>query len=226
MGVIYTATTLTPSKEELLTAWLPTQPWYARPGREPELTKVGGFRVDDPANEVGIEFMAVTDGSGDQAITYHAALTYRGSPCQDTAAELIGTTEHGVLGRRWAYDGTRDLVLIAQLVALIQGDAPAQAQSKSHTLDPTVISRPVTGERLTVASSAVAADGPDGTDLRVTTADAGGGPAGDLLVRINRVLRPVSGSADGDLGQPGVSATWRLPDSGRVRGVFATARLA
>jgi Maltokinase N-terminal cap domain len=226
MGVIYTATTLTPSKEELLTTWLPAQPWYARPGREPELTRVGGFRVDDPANEVGIEFMAVTDGSGDQAITYHAALTYRGGPCQDPAAELIGTTEHGVLGRRWAYDGSRDPVLIAQLVALIQGDAPAQAQSKSYTLDPTVISRPVTGGHLTVTGSEVVADGTDGTDIRVRAAGPGGAPAGDLLVRVNRVLRPVSGSADGDPGQPGVSATWRLPDGGRVRGVFATARLA
>lgn len=225
MGVIYTATTMTPSKEELLTAWLPAQPWYAGPGRAPELTKVGGFRVDDPANEVGIEFIAVTDGSGDQAITYHAALTYRGGPCPDTTAELIGTAEHGALGRRWVYDGTRDPVLIAQLVALIQGDAPAQAQGKSYTLDPTVISRPVTGGHLTATGSAVAADGPDGTDVRVTTAIAIGAPAGNLLVRINRVLRPVSGSAGGDPGQPGVSATWRLADGGRVRGVFATARL-
>jgi Maltokinase N-terminal cap domain len=132
MGVIYTATTLTPSKEELLTTWLPTQPWYVWPGREPELTKVGGFRVDDPANEVGIEFMAVTDGSGDQAITYHAALTYRGGPCQDTAAELIGTTEHGVLGRRWAYDGTRDLVLITQLVALSRRCARPGPEQEPH----------------------------------------------------------------------------------------------
>ena len=28
--------------------------------------RIGGFRLDDPAGEVGIEFLAVTDGSGEQ----------------------------------------------------------------------------------------------------------------------------------------------------------------
>jgi len=223
MGVIHTGTTMTPTKEELLTTWLPTQPWYAGPGDQPELTKVGGFRVDDPAGEVGIEFMAITDSSGGQDVTYHAALTYRGSPCEDLASSLVGTSEHGVLGRRWVYDGTRDLLLVAQLVALIQGAAPAQAQSKSYTLDPTVISQPVTSEPLTVTASEVIADGPSGTELRVT-ASAGGAAATDLSVRVSRMLRPVSGEAAGLPGQPGVSATWRRPDGKRVRGVFATAR--
>jgi maltokinase-like protein len=224
MGAIYTNTTLIPSKLELLTAWLPAQPWYAGPGRQPELTKAGGFRVDDPAGEVGIEFMAITDGSGDQAITYHAALTYRGSPCEDAGDTPIGTAEHGVLGHRWIYDGTSDPLLVAQLVALIQGDTPAQAQSKSYTLDPTVLSQPVTSEHLTVTSSQVDGNGPDGTDLRVTTTGAGG-PASDLLIRLNRVLRPVSDTPAGGQSRPGVTATWRLPDGGRARGVFATARL-
>ena len=43
-----------------------------------------------------------------------------------------------MLGRRWIYDGVRDPVLVAQLVALIQGGAQAQAQSVSNTADPTV----------------------------------------------------------------------------------------
>jgi Maltokinase N-terminal cap domain len=223
MGVIYTATTMIPSKVELLTTWLPAQPWYAGPGGQPELTKVGGFRVDDPAGEVGIEFMAITDSSGGQDRTYHAALTYRGSPYEDLASSLVGTAEHGALGRRWVYDGTRDPLLVAQLVALIQGAAPAQAQSKSYTLDPTVISQPVPGGPVTVTGSEVVSDGPAGTELRVTTADDGGAAAGDLSIRVNRVLRPVIDDVAGPPGQPGVSATWRLPDGRRVRGVFASA---
>jgi hypothetical protein len=55
MAVIH-RTTMSPSKLGLLTWWLPSQPWYLDTGREPELTKVGGFRLDDPAAEVGIEF--------------------------------------------------------------------------------------------------------------------------------------------------------------------------
>lgn len=43
--------------------------------------------------------------------------------------------------------------------------------------------------------------------------------AGELSLRINRVLEP------GDsLSEAGLSAPWRLPDGTRVRGVFATAR--
>lgn len=131
--------------------------------------------------EVGIEFMVVAD----RAVTYHVPLTYRGRPSGDHG--LIGTSEHGVLGRRWIYDGPRDPVLVAQLVALIQGEAEPQAQSVSHTSDPAVIACPVPGGVLTAVGPAVAADVPSGTELRIPTT---GGP---LLVRINRILEPAPG---------------------------------
>jgi len=35
-------------------------------------------------------------------------LTYRGAPLDGAEDALVGTTEHGVLGRRWVYDGTRE----------------------------------------------------------------------------------------------------------------------
>src|SRR5258708_34218682 len=72
--------TMSPGKLELLTSWLPAQPWYLGTGREPELAKAGGFRLDDPAGEVGIEFMVVTDGSGHQATAYQVPLTSRAQP--------------------------------------------------------------------------------------------------------------------------------------------------
>jgi hypothetical protein len=59
MAVIH-QTHVKPTKLELLTAWLPTRPWYHGPA-EPELARAGGFRLDDPGGEVGIEFMVVTD---------------------------------------------------------------------------------------------------------------------------------------------------------------------
>ena len=131
-------TTMNPGKLELLAAWLPAQPWFPGSGREPELTKVGGFRLDDPKGEVGIEFMLVTDGSGDQPATYQVPMTYHARELPGADGRLIGTSEHGVLGRRWINDGIRDPVLVAQLVALLQGAAEAQAQSVSGTPDPTV----------------------------------------------------------------------------------------
>ena len=79
-------TTVGPGKLELLAAWLPAQPWYRQTGHEPDVAEAGGFRLDDPQGEVGIESMAVTDGSGNLATTYQVPLTYRaGAPVGDPA---------------------------------------------------------------------------------------------------------------------------------------------
>jgi hypothetical protein len=224
MAIIH-HTTMNPDKLQLLTAWLPAQPWYLDREREPELTKVGGFRLDDPKGEVGIEFMVVTDGSPGRAVTYQVPMTYRAGALAGAGEGLIGTSEHGVLGRRWIYDGTRDLVLVAQLVALIQGEAEAQAQSVSNTPDPTVAGQPVTSGSLTVTGSVVAASGPSGTDLQVETARADGARGGQLTVRIKRILEPANAVLPvGEAGPPCLSATWRRPDGTRARGTLATAQ--
>jgi hypothetical protein len=127
-------TTLVPTKLELLAGWLPEQPWW-RGGAHPELARAGGFRLDDPAGAVGIEFLLVTDGPQD---AYCVPLTYRGAPLDGAGTALIGTTEHGVLGRRWVYDGVQDPVLVAALDEFVHGRAEAQQQSSSDTPDPSV----------------------------------------------------------------------------------------
>jgi hypothetical protein len=133
MAVIH-RTTLKPSKLELLTTWLPTQPWY-RGRSAPSLAKAGGFRLDDPAGEVGIELLIVTDAAGPGVDAYLVPLTYRASPGEGT---LIGTMDHGVLGLRYVYDGPTDPVFRSQVDALLRGEVPPQAQSESDTIDPTV----------------------------------------------------------------------------------------
>jgi hypothetical protein len=130
-----------------------------------------------------------------------------------------------VLGRRWIYDGTHDPVLVAQLVALIQGEAQPQAQSVSNTPDPTVVGKPVANGSLRTAASTGVSNGPFGTDLLVRTVGAGGLRNGQLLVRIKRILHPGGGTPpDRDAGQPCLSATWRLADGSQARGILATAR--
>ncbi|MFF5445173.1 1,4-alpha-glucan branching protein [Streptomyces sp. NPDC012888] len=136
MAVIH-RTTMTPGKLELLTSWLPGRPWYEGDGT-PDLARAGGFRLDDPAGEVGIEFMVVTDASGGTPVAYHVPLTYRGAPLPGAEDALVGTSEHGVLGRRWIYDGTRDPVLTAQLAELLRGRAQPQMQSESDVPDTSV----------------------------------------------------------------------------------------
>ena len=79
-------TTLKPTKLELLTDWLPTRAWYRAGAGQPSLIKAGGFRLDDPAWEVGIEFMVAADGS----TAYHVPMTYRGTPLDEIGDALIG----------------------------------------------------------------------------------------------------------------------------------------
>lgn len=218
-------TTMTPGKLELLAAWLPSQPWYAGTEGEPQLDKAGGFRLDDPAGEVGIEFMVVTDRSGDRPVAYHVPLTYRGAPLDGADTALVGTSEHGILGRRWVYDGIHDPVLVDRLLALVQGRAEPQAQSLSDTPDPSVIGSfagtalpdpgpdPGTGPFAEAVASAAVTHGPDTTDLDLRYAGR------HLVVRVVRVLRPEGqGSGTGPAGALGrVTAGWRWPDGAESR---------
>ena len=227
MAIIH-KTTLTPTKLELLTRWLPDQPWYADRGRAPELAKAGGFRLDDPLGEVGIEFMVVTDGSDDSAVAYLVPLTYRAAALDDADGALVGTTEHGVLGPRWVYDGISDPVLVAQLVALVHGQAQAQMQSVSDAPDPTVTCVPVATGAVVAVKSVLAANGPQGSRLRVGTVTEDGLPGGQLDITVNRALRPddagLERGSDGEADRGRLSADWRLPDGTAVRGCLATAR--
>jgi hypothetical protein len=195
MSVIH-RTTLTPGKLELLSAWLPLQPWYR--GGPPTLVKCGGFRLDDPAGAVGIEFMLVADTSGDVLAVYHVPLTYRGAPLAGADDAFVGTMEHGVLGRRWVYDATRDPVMTAQLIALLRGSAVPQAQSISDTPDPSVTAH-LDGVEITSAAPVFR-----GTDL---AAEQG------LSVRIARALHPAEGDGCAANGTRGcVTGGWRTPD--------------
>jgi hypothetical protein len=169
--------------------------------------------------------MVVTDGSGPGTTVYQLPLTYRGSALAGADGGLIGTSEHGVLGRRWIYDGVHDPVLLAQLIALIQGEAEPQAQNVSDTADPTVTGQPVAEGSLALARFAVTANGPSGTDLRLETTSADAAHTGELTLRVNRILRPGYGvDAHRDAGPPCLYATWRSEDGTHVRGVFANAR--
>ena len=45
--------TITPTKAELIAAWVPTQPWG--PAAEDALEVLGSYRFDDPDGRVGME---------------------------------------------------------------------------------------------------------------------------------------------------------------------------
>ena len=202
-------TTLVPSKLELVAPWLSAQPWYVGTDRAPELTKSGGFRLDDPEGEVGIEFMVVTDRSGDDPRSYHVPLTYRATALDGADRGLIGTTKHGVLGHRWVYDGTHDPVLRAGLLDLLAGRTEPQAQSITDTPDPTVIPE-LNGPALPADAVVTAVDnGSHGTDLTVEV------PSSEELFTLHlvRALQPGALATATPEVRAHLTAEWCAPEA-------------
>lgn len=200
MAVVH-ETTMNPSKLELLAKWLPWQSWYLSSGGVPELVKGGGFRLDDPEGEVGIEFQVVVDTAGPDPVAYLVPMSYRGAPLGVAGAEagLIGTSEHGVLGTRWLYDGVRDPVLMTALTALLSGAAVPQQQNESNVPDPTVTVHPAAGSNFSCEITRV---------LQPLE-----NPAAELL----------SGAEADQLVRGHVVAGWVWPGGTPARAVFATA---
>lgn len=112
MALLHRAT-ITPTKPELLAAWVPLQPWYAGDG---DLAVLGAYRFDDPAGEVGIETFLLRAGSGP---VLQVPLTYRAAPLEGAGAALVTEMEHSALGRRWVYDALADPVYTATLVTTV-----------------------------------------------------------------------------------------------------------
>jgi hypothetical protein len=112
MALLHNAT-ITPSKRELMTAWLATQAWAD--GFDPVRT-LASYRFDDPEGEVGLEAALLADPDG---VLVHVPLSYRGAPLEGADAFLVGTAEHSVLGPRWVYDACGDPVWCAELATAI-----------------------------------------------------------------------------------------------------------
>lgn len=112
--------TITPTKSELVAAWVPTQPWGAATDERFEV--IGSYRFDDPDGRVGMETHLVTAGGS----LLQVPVTYRDEPLVGAEDALIGEMEHSALGTRWVYDGLRDPLLVTMLAAVAmtgQGEA-------------------------------------------------------------------------------------------------------
>ena len=120
---------ITPTKDELIAAWVPTQPWGPPDGAP--VTVIGAYRFDDPEGRVGMEVhLAEADG-----VVLHVPLTYRGEPLAGADEALITEMDHSVLGRRWVYDGLHDPRLVVMLAAVSmtgQGEALGMAEYESR----------------------------------------------------------------------------------------------
>lgn len=169
MALIHEAT-LTPDKPDLLAGWVPTRPWS---GGSAELEKVGTYRFDDPAGEVGMESFLLRTGEG---TLLHVPLTYRGAPLDGAEEHLVGVMEHSVLGTRWVYDGCADPVHAATLAATVltggsQADLVMAPAAGGATLSPsvTVVGSGSPGTPVPAVTAVTCVD-----DGATTVVDAGG----------------------------------------------------
>jgi Maltokinase N-terminal cap domain len=120
MALLYDAT-LTPSKMTLVRGWLPDRPWFQGEGK---VRKLGAYRFDDPAGEVGIETILWRTDDG---TVLQVPFTYRAAPLDGADEFLVGTTDHSALGPRWVYDGCGDPVWAAAMAeAILTGGTQAQ----------------------------------------------------------------------------------------------------
>ena len=170
MAIIYGAV-LNPTKQELLSAWLPKQSWFPPEADAADLECLGAYRFDDPAGVVGMEsHLLRLDGH-----IVHVPLTYRGAPLPGAEAGFVGTMEHSVLGDRWIYDATADPVYAAALAAaILQGIAGAEVfRDVDGTLEPVPAVVTVRGSGIPGAPVPEITTAAPATAGRVTTIAAG-----------------------------------------------------
>lgn len=178
MGIVHSAG-LRPSKMELVAQWLPSQEWFD--GGAEALVRLGSFRFDDPAGEVGIETIIV--GAGEKI--HQVPLTYRGAPLAGAEAFLVGTMVHSVLGSRWVYDATGDPVYASELAAALLTGKPQAIEYKD--VDGTLEALPRTA--LLFSSGTSDAGLPElRFGLTSTTAGVTSIPAGDMNLAVLREL--------------------------------------
>lgn len=136
MGIVYN-TSMSPTKNELVSAWLPKQNFYT--GKDtPKLQHIGGFRLEDPEGKVGVELRIYADHSDTSDVVYHVPLTYRDAPLPGAEKFLLGIGEHAILGPRYIYDAEGDPVFNAQAKELLAGNTQAQHHSQSFTGEPRI----------------------------------------------------------------------------------------
>ena len=188
MSTIHTGATLTPGKVELVTSWIGLQRWYAGHGHEPRLSRMRGFRLDDPTGEVGIETLILRDDAAAAPTTYQVPLTYRGAPLAGAEAALVGTLEHSVLGTRWVYDAPFDPVYVQQLYAFMQNRVLAQASGESDTPEWHFTGYGSGDPAVSVSRSRVLSGEQSNTSVICDLLDRSGEPAAPAIVKVFRVL--------------------------------------
>ncbi|MDN5795819.1 MAG: aminoglycoside phosphotransferase [Intrasporangium sp.] len=209
MAVIHHDARLVPSKIELVTGWVESQRWYGGKGSTPALRRVGGFRLEDPDGEVGMETLLLLDEAARPPVVYQVPLTYRGAPLEGAERALLGTMAHSVLGTRWVYDAPHDPVYARALVETVLGSR--ETDDAEASVGANEIARGHSTGRLdgVVADSFVLTGEQSNTSVICRMRARDGGAAPPVIVKLFRTVQ--SGE------NPDVAVQTALTEAGSTR---------
>ncbi|HEY4334198.1 MAG TPA: hypothetical protein VGM78_16560 [Ilumatobacteraceae bacterium] len=200
MAIVHKAS-LSPSKVELISSWLPSRPWYRGTATD-ELKQVAAFRFDDPAGEVGLQVLLVA--ASDTGPIYQVPMTYRAAPLHGADDALMGEMAHSVLGPRYVYDACHDPVFVSELVrAVLTGGTEVDEVAE---VDGQTITLPKSMNVHGTGTDAHAAPVVDVVDVRSTGDDHSVAAirSGAFVITLPRVL-----AADMDpMGAPTLIGSW------------------
>lgn len=207
MAIFHVATN-TPPKSELIADWIHLQSWG--PDAAGPVEMLGGFHLDDPDGEVGMQVFVVGAGDG----WFQVPLTYRATPMPDGDAALIGEMEHSVLGPRFVYDGLADerfVTVLAGVAASGYGQALgfAEHDGRWYSVPDELIVR---GHGSVPGRLAVDGFAPvDETPSQVPNTVGSGGV--EVLVNDRIELTVYRQLVDGPAPEIGLTTTWKGQDA-------------
>lgn len=117
-----------PGFVEVLSNWLPQQPWFPAPRGRRRLTRVGGLRLPTPAGDADaglfleLHIFDVEQSGGDESeapvrISVPLTLRSRPSALAGKSAFIGKLTTHGE-DELWVYDGARDRAFLAAWIEM------------------------------------------------------------------------------------------------------------
>ena len=223
MATIHTGTTMAPTKLELLSGWLPRQPWYRGTGAPPALSRAGGFRLDDPDGRGRHRVRLRRRRRHGEETTYAVPMSYRAAPLP--GAEQGADRHLRARGPRHAVDlrrGARPGRRRRSCSTFVRGGVDAQSQSRSDTADPSVGRQWPSAGRLTAPTPLRVRDSEPGrTTVAVELTDAAAERPLSGSLHLLRVLEQGTGT-ETDLGR--VEADWTRLDGATARGPVVVIR--
>lgn len=208
MALLHEAT-LTPSKIEILRAWVPRQSWFGD-ANVSTLEVVGAYRFDDPEGEVGIEthLLRTVDGP-----ILQVPVTYRGSPVDGAESLFIATSQHSVLGERWVYDACGDPAYVRALATAVltggtQADLEVLTDTGREQRQATTLVSGSGSSDLAIAPIGSVSYSSEGTTTVIR--------ASHLELTVLRAIDQAQGAAD---GAPSLLGTWPGHDGPAVLAV-------